>query len=261
MQSINPSILLLLVSALILSACNTPVNNPSSNQNIRPTPETNNIAKANLNLGVEYIKQGRYEDALEALGKAKEADPGYSATYNMLGLLHQRINEPQKAERYFIKSISLNNNDSSALNNFGNFLCEDNRLEEALQTFARAADNPLYQTPELAITNAGLCLYNNTRKEEAKVKFQEALKINPRIPQALIKMCEFSVDDFNYLSARAYLQRYQQVSRHTARSLWLGIQIERELGDKDAVSSYALLLKNSFPDSDEAAALLNSKVE
>jgi type IV pilus assembly protein PilF len=260
MQKVNQLIIFLLISALMLSACNTAVG-PSSNQNIRPSPETNDIAKANLNLGIEYLKQGRYEDALESLEKAKAADSSYSATYNMLGLLHQKINKPKKAEQYFKKAISLNSNDSSALNNYGNFLCENNRFEEMLDTYSKAAKNPLYSTPEIAITNAGLCLYNNSRKDEAKIKFQEALKLNPKVPQALIKMSEFSVDEFNYLSARAYLQRYQQVSRHTARSLWLGIQIERELGDKDAVSSYALLLKNSFPDSDEAAALLNSKVQ
>ena len=261
MQSINPSILLLLVSALILSACNTPVNNPSSSQTIRPSHVTNEAAAANLNLGIAYLKEGKYEEALKKLQRAREADPAHPSIYNVLGLLYQQINDFDKAEKHFNKALSLDNTNSSTLNNYGNFLCQQDRIEEALETFARAADNPLYQTPELAITNAGLCLYNNTRKDEAKVKFQEALKINPRMPQALIKMCEFSVDDFNYLSARAYLQRYQQVSRHTARSLWLGIQIERELGDKDAVSSYALLLKNSFPDSDEAAALLNSKVE
>lgn len=244
----------------MLTACD-PVTGPSSTQNIRPSRETNEVAKANLNLGIAYLKEGKYESAFEALEKARKADPGHSATYNVLGLLYQQLNDPEKAEQHFKKAISLNNNDSSAMNNYGNFLCQQGRLEEMLETFSEAAKNPLYQTPEIAITNSGLCLYDNQKKATAKEKFQQALQINPKIPQALIKMCELSLDEFNYLSARAYLQRYQEISRHTARSLWLGIQIERELGDKDAVSSYALLLKNTFPDSDEAAILLKSKVQ
>ncbi|NOG61454.1 MAG: type IV pilus biogenesis/stability protein PilW [Proteobacteria bacterium] len=244
----------------MLTACD-PAAGPSSNKNIRPSRGTNEVAQANLNLAIAYLKEGKYENALENLEKAKLADPGHSATYNVLGLLYQQINEPKKAEQNYKKAISLNSNDSSTMNNYGNFLCGQDRLEEALNTFSNAANNPLYATPEIALTNAGSCLYNNHKKSEAKEKFQEALQINPKVPQALIRMSEFALDDFNYLSARAYLQRFQEVSRHTARSLWLGIQIERELGDKDAVSSYALLLKNSFPDSDETAILLESKVK
>ena len=74
-------------------------------------------------------------------------------------------------------------------------------------------------------------------------------------------MCEISFKLPNHLSARGYLQRYQQVARHTAKSLWLGIQIEQELGDKDAVSSYVLQLKNNFPDSQEAMQLHESRIQ
>ena len=260
MQKFKQNILLLLLPLLLLTACN-PATGPSSDQNIRPSHVANDAASANLNLGIEYLRQGKYEDALEKLERAREADPAHPTTYNVLGLLYQQINDPKKAEQYFKKALSLNSNDSSTLNNYGSFLCHQDRLEEAEKTFLKAAANPLYQTPEIAITNAGLCLYNNQKKDRAKEYFQQALQMNPQVPQALIKMSELAIDDFNYLSARAYLQRYQQVSRHTARSLWLGIQIERELGDKDAVSSYALLLKNSFPDSNEAAILLESKVQ
>ncbi len=260
MQKIRLLIFSLLMPVLLLMACNQNVI-PSSNQEIRPSRGTNDVAATNLNLAIAYLKEGRYEDAFKKLEKAKAADPGHSPTYNIFGLLYQQIGEPEKAEQNFKRALSLNSNDSSSLNNYGNFLCQQNRLEEATKTFKKAADNPLYQTPEIAITNTGLCLYNNQKKDEAKEYFQQALQVNPQVPQALIKMCELALDDFNYLSARGYLQRYQQVSRHTARSLWLGIQIERELGDKDTVSSYALLLKNSFPDSDEAAILRDSKAQ
>ncbi len=34
-------------------------------------------------------------------------------------------------------------------------LCQQNRLDEAENTFLKAAANPLYESPEIAITNAG----------------------------------------------------------------------------------------------------------
>ncbi|NNG13883.1 MAG: type IV pilus biogenesis/stability protein PilW, partial [Gammaproteobacteria bacterium] len=42
------------------------------------------------------------------------------------------------------------------------------------------------------------------------------------------------------------------------QGLWLGIQIERKMGDKDAVASYALSLRKQFPDSEEAHLLRES---
>jgi type IV pilus assembly protein PilF len=260
MQKNKQNFFLLLISVMALTACN-PAQVGSSDQNIRPTRVTNEVASANLNLAIAYLKREDYNGTLEKLEKARAADPAHPATYNVFGLLYQKIGDYKKAEQNFKRALSLNSNDSSTLNNYGNFLCQQNRPEEAEKTFLKAAENPLYQSPEIAITNAGLCLYGNQKKDEAKKYFQQALQINPQVSQALIKMCELALNDFNYLSARAYIQRYQQISRHTARSLWLGIQIERELGDKDAVSSYALLLKNSFPDSDEATILRESKVQ
>ncbi len=71
-------------------------------------------------------------------------------------------------------------------------------------------------------------------------------------------MSDLSYNQGNYLSARGYLQRYLEIANHTPISLWLGIRIERELGDKNALSSYALSLRNNFPDSKEARLLQES---
>jgi type IV pilus assembly protein PilF len=248
----------ILIIFTALTACNQV---GVSNQNIRASQTTNEVAAANLDLGIEYMKQGAYENALKNLEKAREADPGYAPTYNVLGLLYLRLGDSKKAEDNFKRALGLNNNDSSTLNNYGSFLCQENRIDEAEKTFLKSAANPLYETPEIAITNAGLCLYNNNKEAEAENYFRQALELNPQMSQALIKMCEISFNKPNYLSARAYLQRYQQISRHTAKSLWLGIQIEQALGDQDAVSSYVLLLKNTFPDSTEATLLNESRIQ
>jgi type IV pilus assembly protein PilF len=258
MPLLKQKIILILAVLITLSACNQV---RPSNQNISASQTTNDVAAANLDLAIEYMKQGAYENALKNLEKAKKADPGYAPIYNVTGLLYQQLGDNKKAEDNFKRALSLNNNDSSTLNNYGNYLCQQNRLEEAEQAFLKAAANPLYESPEIAITNAGLCLSNYQRENDAEKYFRQALQLNPRVPQALIKMCEISFKLPNYLSARAYLQRYQQVARHTARSLWLGIQIEQELGDKDTVSSYALQLKNNYPDSQETTQLRESGIQ
>lgn len=252
-------ILFILVTVAACRPLNLPLN-ASADSNIRPARTTNEITQSNLNLAIEYIRQRDHEGALEALNRARQADPDYSPVYNVYGLLYQQIGQPARAEESFKQAIGLNNNDSSTLNNYGRLLCQQGRVVEAEKTFLRAAENPLYQTPEIALTNAGLCLDNHGRKRRAEDYYREALQLDPAVPQALLKMCEIVLKRNDHLSARDFLRRYQQVARHTPRSLWLGIQIENTLGDKDAVSSYALLLRNSFPDSAEAGLLSRSGI-
>jgi type IV pilus assembly protein PilF len=64
-----------------------------------------------------------------------------------------------------------------------------------------------------------------------------------------------SFDQQNFLQARAYFQRYLAVGAQNPRTLWLGIRIEHALDDRDAVASYALQLKNKYPDSPEYGLL------
>ena len=68
-------------------------------------------------------------------------------------------------------------------------------------------------------------------------------------------MAQIEFDKKNYTGTMAYIRRYGQATRHTPRSLWLGIRAERILGDKNAIASYSLLLRNNFPDSEEARLL------
>jgi type IV pilus assembly protein PilF len=221
---------------------------------------SNEVAEANLNLGIAYLQRGEYEKSLEKLNKALSADPNYTPTLNALGLLYQSLGKPVEAEDYFKRALSRNAKDPSTLNNYGQFLCANNRYDQAQETFMKAASNPLYETPEISITNAGTCALRNNQPDIAEQHFRNALDKNPVVPIALIQMSRLSYDQGNYLSARGYLQRYLEVARHTAGSLWLGIQVEQQLGDKDTLSSYALSLKNNFPDSKEAELLRESGI-
>lgn len=223
--------------------------------------DANEVAQTNTRLGVAYMQEGNFEKALAKLERAREADPNYPVVHNMLGLLYQRLGEHEKAEDSFQQGLRLAPKNANVLNNYGQFLCSRNRYEEALQAFDKAAKNPLNENPARALTNAGTCALLNNDTARAEEFYRRALQANPRHAVALLQMADLQYDKGEFLSARGYLQRHLEVARHSARSLWLGIRIERELGDSDTVSSYALHLKSNFPDSEEARLLRESGVK
>jgi type IV pilus assembly protein PilF len=240
-----------------LAACNQ----FTRNDQLATSKTSNEVALSNLNLGIEYMQQQEYEKSLEKLNKALAADPKYTPTYNVLGLLYQRLGKNEEAEQYFKRALSINANDPNTLNNYGQFLCSTKHYDEAQDLFMKAAADPLYETQEIALTNAGTCALHNNHPDVAESYFRQALEKNPRISTALLQMAQLSYTNGNYLSARAYLQRFLVVAPHTPASLWLGIQIERQLGDKNTLASYVLLLKNNFPDSRETGLLKESGIK
>ena len=245
----NFLVLIFLVPAL--TACTG-----TSSRNLRSSSGTiDEAVYANINLGVQYMNQGNYEQALDKLERARRIDPGYHQTYNMLGLLYQQLGENDLAESSFRRAMSLNGNDPATLNNYGQFLYTRKEYKKAEELFLKAAAHPLYETPEVAYFNAGRCAMTGNDKVKAEDYFRRALDKNPTMPESLLMMADLSLQKENYLSGRAYIQRYTEVTKHTPRSLWLGIQIEQGLNNQNAVSSYALLLRNNFPDSREADLL------
>jgi len=209
----------------------------------------------NTELGIHYLREGKNALAMDKLAKALRQNPENPDTHNAIALLYVRLGEVQDAEEHFNKAVRLEPNNSSFHVSYGAFLCERNQLAEAEKHFLEALKNPLYTKYEIAYTNAGNCALRGGDENKAEDYFRSALKVNSKFSPALYQMARLNVMRKNYMSGRAYLQRYYEVAKPSAQTLWLGIQVEKELGDKNAVSSMAMLLKDRYPDSDEVKKL------
>ncbi len=233
---------------LVLSAC-TPAGHATRDGHQTP-------ASANTRLGVGYMREGMYEPAMEALKKAVQQDSSYQPAHSAIAVLYERLGEEKLAEKHYRKAYALDPKDSLTLNNYGQFLCQSGRYKEADKMFNTALKDPLYRRPETTLTNAGLCAARQGEQEKAMEYFRKALKVNPKYKPALREMARISFARKNWLGVRAYLQRLQEVDPLTPEFLWYGVLAEQALGDPDAQSSYALLLRNRYPDSKEAGLLV-----
>lgn len=208
-------------------------------------------AEINMRLGINYMQRGEYDVALEKLEKSLQQDPSLPSTHNTIALLYQRLGETEKAEHHFKQSITQNPEYSQAHNNYGVFLCEHGRYQEAETHFLQALENPLYEQSAQAYENAGLCWYRGGDLEKAEKFLRKALQINAKLPKALMRMAEISLEQNNYLQGRGYIQRYDVAAAWTAPALLTAIKIENALDGQDAVSSYIMIMRARFPDSDE----------
>lgn len=212
-----------------------------------------------VKLAIAYMREGQLDVALQKAKRALEVEPRNAEGHNVIALLYDRLGEKGLAERHFQRSLKLDPQNSYVLNAYASHLCQQQRFDEADSYYLKALENPLYKTPEVALTNAGICAQRSDQLDKAEAYLRRALTINPEFPAALIQMAQLSFTIGENLSSRAYLQRYLAQAKPTPASLWLGIQNERILGDQNAVSSYSLLLKNSFPDSREVQLLRDSQ--
>lgn len=236
------ALLVLFISMVLLNACAF-MTGGKEDKNFQ-------IADTNLQLGIGYMRQGRYEDALEKLNKAVHAKPDYADVHSALALVYEHMQEYDKADHHYYRALHLDPENGAHFNNYGAFLCRRGKFKKADTYFVKAINMPRYKTPELALENAGACAKQIPDREKAEEYLRKALSINPKLPLALSEMADLMYQKKNYMSTRAYLQRFGEVSKkYTPRSLWLGIQTERMLGDDQAEARYAKLLQSYYPDS------------
>ena len=204
-----------------------------------------------VSLAVAYMQNGQMDIALQQAKKAIRIDPGSSGAHTAIALIYSRLGEFGLAEHHYRIGIEAEPRNPYIRNAYGTFLCQQGKYQAAEQEFVKALKNPLYQTPELAYTNAALCTSQQGSAERSEAYLQKALQTNPGFAPALLQMAKLSVNRGDFDSARFYLQRYVAGAPHNAESLWVGIQTERALGDRDRAASYLLQLKSAFPDSPE----------
>ena len=241
--------LVLIAAALCgAAACTTTVVQPAPGTE----PDMKEAARLNTQLGIDYMRKGEFDVALDKLKRAIDEDPDLAMAHSTIALVYQRKGDADLAEEHYRRALRLNDGDAGTMNNFGVFLCSQGKVSDAEEMFLRAAKNKDNPLPADAWANAGVCVKNDKKHaDRAEGYFREALQLDPKHANALFQMAQVCYDKKDYLRARAFLQRYEAAAAATPETLWLGAQTERRLGDTMAARSYERRLATDFPDSQQ----------
>ena len=246
-----------LLALLILAGCNSDGGDPEpviqlpASQPLEPAPRAERL-RAQLDLAEGYIEIEEYPRARAALDRALDIDARNWEAHDLYGRIYQLQGEPELAERHFRLAIRADGDNARVRNDYGVFLYQQARYDEAVSELERAASDPDSPRRALAFENLGLASLAAERRAQAREAFLRAVQLGDRMPLALLELAELAFDDADYARSAGFYQRFLDIiTRQSPRSLWLGIRLARIAGDEDAEASYSLQLKNLFPYSEQ----------
>jgi type IV pilus assembly protein PilF len=234
--------------AVILGLCLADCSNNSGFKKASPQV----TAATNMQLAIEYMKLGKLASSRDFIEQALKEDPGNPDVQITAGIIYERLTDISRAERAYSTGYRLGKKDPNIQNNYAGFLCRTGKAAAGEKLFAAVALSPLYQTPEVALVNAGVCARGTGDILDAERYFNRALAIRPNMPEAMLQLGNIAFDRGDAAQARAVVQRYLAVNAPTPELLWLGFRAERKLGDSTTAAGYARRVQTEFPNSEQA---------
>jgi len=220
-------------------------------------------ARIHTELGAAYFQAGNPSVALDHLATALNADSGFHQAYSVRGLVYGSLKENAKAERDFQRALDIAPNDPEVNNNYGWFLCDTGKARQSIAYFLNALKSPLYETPDLAYTNAGTCALKSGDYDGAMHYLLQALQVtrgNGIV--ARLQLAKLFYLRGNLEESRVYINDVLKLEASpTAETLWLAIRLERKLGNRGAESGLAAQLRGRHPTSPEYQEFLKGNFE
>jgi type IV pilus assembly protein PilF len=212
-------------------------------------------AKSNVQLGTAYLQQGQYAVAKDKLERALKQNPRDPDVHTSLGLLYDRTGDLKLADKHFREALRLAPERPDVGNNYAIYLCKNGRVEEGVERFTGVAANKYYRTPEVALTNAGVCLRGAKRLDDAQEKFLGAIKARPNYSEATVQLASLHLERSQLVEARKVVDTYIDAFKPNADVLFAAVNVARAAKDRLAEEKYSRVLRREFPDSAQARAL------
>lgn len=205
-----------------------------------------------LQLARNYIRESNWEAAKRHLKNALEIDDSSAEIYEALALVFQNTGELELAQENYKKSIRLDPKASRVRNNYAVFLFSQQKYPAAAEQLEVVVEDTLYRNRSSALANLGRCYIQLERWQDAEQVLRRAYLLDRGNPGLMFELAEVYFKLADFPKSQQFYDGYRnQVKQQLPQGLWLGIRLADKFDNRNAVSSYALALKNMYPTSKE----------
>jgi len=240
------------MAALLMNACVT-----TQTGGFEDKKDPKKAVEYSVQAARNYIQQGNWEAAKRHLKNALDIDSHNADANDALALVFWQTGEFEQADKHFHLAIEYagENQVSRIRNNYAAFLYDRKRYSEAESQLEKVAEDLLYDGRPDAFLSLGRVRIKLKKYAEAKDVLERANLMQRGNPMVMSQLGEVYFQLGDYAKAQSFYDAYRKLSpAPSAASLWLGIRLAERAGNKDAVASDALALKNLFPQSEEYLA-------
>lgn len=262
-------VILLASLALVLSACSSsqPVGGTTSGAAAAAQPtgelvgpdeeaQKRKAIATRLQVGLEALKANDPDRARRHITRALEIDPSSAEAHNAMALYYRYEGDAKREEEHYRRAIRANGNYSQARNNYAVLLFRQGRYDDAIDQLEKAAEDTTYDQRQLVFLNLGRSYAKDGQPEKALSALLRSLRLDTTQADTFLEIAEVLLSQQKAQEAQGYYNGYVARSRHSARSLWLGIRIEQVLANADKVASYEFQLEQMFRGTPEHQAWL-----
>lgn len=245
----------LALCAWVLSGCVTQTTSTKEREARGTSTDANDPdrrAQVRLELAGLYLARGQNTTALDEIKRALAAKPNMHEAFSLRGLIYANMGDAALAEESFQRSLQLAPRDGDNLHNYGWFLCQQRRFNDADAQFSTALAQPQYRETVRTLLAQGVCNARAGRWVEAERALARSYELDPSNPVTAYNLSEVLMRRGEFDRARFYVARINAVPElATAQSLWLAARIERGLGNQQSVQEYGRRLRERFPQANE----------
>lgn len=234
---------LIAVLAVLLAGCAGIESKPAN----KGSGQLSSDGRLNLSIGQNYLDTGKLDKAEERIEAVLRSDPDSAEAHALRAMLYERQGETEKAGRSFERALALAPKDGAVLNAHAAWLCEHKQAEQADREFVLALADMDYQSPVIALANAGKCATSAGQLAKGEDYLRRALVFEPKDKTLLYLLAEVELQQEKIFEAQAFIQRRDALGAD-AKTLDLAARIEEAAGNALAAARYRQRLHDEFPE-------------